>query len=282
MSESTQKLGAILIIDDEVVTFYKEIAKSLVKAYEVLTFISKEEVLLYQSLRTPKLALVDLNLNKDHDGFGVIDFLNGAYPGMPVLVVTKENVGVTVKEALKKENVIDVLIKSEYDISEWIKIIEGTIAKNTAPPPKTVYLTYDKKNSFLAQLIKSKLDATEKCKIIDDINRIKEAEVIIGLICKRVSAHPQNEVRNAVDWGISNRKRIEVVWIDETQRRKDKKPQPWSGKDMIADFSSCLKLLESKKMSILEAVLNNSVNTSDYAALKDAFGQEIKKIIHRL
>ncbi len=282
MSTQAQKLGTILIVDDEVVTFYEEIAKELYETYEVTTYTSKQEVVVQPEVFNPKLALVDLNLNHQHDGFEVIDYLNKVYPNLPVIVVTKEDIGRTVLEAQRRGNVKDVLIKGVYDKAEWIKKIEQTLVDYPTVPLATLYLTYHAKDAHLARLVLEGINRKGKCKVIDgNTSEIASGKVnlILALLSNNVQKEAQNNVIHTINWGVDNKKTIKGAWISTYNRDTKNTPSACSGNNMVANFQNCLKLLGGNKMSLLESSLNPHRVIKEVISITTAFEYEIDKIL---
>lgn len=285
MSTEAQKLGTILIVDDEV-SFYKEIAIELFKEYKVVTFINKKEVLTYDEIPDLKLAIVDLNLDRSNDGFGVIEYLKKVYPRLPILVGTKDNSGPTARDALRNYAVEDVLFKINYDKVDWLNNIQKTLLKYSKKSTTAIYLTYHPSDEGLAKVILKTLNKTKRCSIIDGgvANPTeKDTDLILALISKNVLDENQNRVRNVINWGGDIKKNIKGMWIDVVSRNRVKNiaktPQSCTGNNMVADLSKCLKQVDNNKISWLESLLNPEQKFSEHTTITKAFNDEIDKIL---
>lgn len=109
----------ILIVDDEL-DFYKKIRESLQSTYEIIEASSPAEAKQKITVKDLiPLALVDLNMKEDHDGFEFIDYLGYHLPETVVFAVTQEDKGTTILNLLQRPNVQKVLIKQTYDFESW-------------------------------------------------------------------------------------------------------------------------------------------------------------------
>ena len=114
----------ILVVDDEphVLVTYQLILQQ--QGYEVSAALSAEEARKMLLERKIDLLLCDLSLEKQENGFDVIEFARQIDPGMPTLLLT----GYATQEANERadESGIPVLFKP-IDIKELLQTITRTI-----------------------------------------------------------------------------------------------------------------------------------------------------------
>lgn len=114
----------ILVVDDEphVLVTYQLILQQ--QGYEVSAALSAEEARKMLLERKIDLLLCDLSLEKQENGFDVIEFARQIDPGMPTLLLT----GYATQEANERadESGIPVLFKP-IDIKELLQTITGLL-----------------------------------------------------------------------------------------------------------------------------------------------------------
>jgi len=117
----------ILVVDDEpnVLVTYRLILQQ--QGYEVSAALSSEEAREALSKKDIGLLLCDLSLEKQENGFDVIDFARKKNPHMPTVLLT----GYATQEANDHagELGIPVLFKP-IDIKELLETISGLLGEN--------------------------------------------------------------------------------------------------------------------------------------------------------
>ncbi len=138
----------ILIVDDEPST-YDELARALRQQDYVVEFARSTATAQLEVPDAFDILLVDLNIDHNHDDFELIKAFKHRNNRLKILLVTKENTGSTVIQALQEYEVNDVLIKQEYDLPRWLEKI--------GKPVKNIVLWFDYTDKGLAHRLRQEL-----------------------------------------------------------------------------------------------------------------------------
>lgn len=113
----------ILIIDDEPEFYAGLVEKLRENKFSVQLVDNLEDGAKCLSTENYNLILVDLFFERTLQGLDFIQKTDVRNGKTPIVIVSIEDGGNTVKKALKTERVADYLFKKEYDIAKWIEQI---------------------------------------------------------------------------------------------------------------------------------------------------------------
>lgn len=122
-----ERKSHILVVDDEpnVLVTYRLILQQ--RGYEVSAAISSEEARKSLSDDHIDLLLCDLSLEKQENGFDVIDFGREKKPAMPAVLLT----GYATPDAVERAEQLGIpILFKPIDINELLETISGLLKEN--------------------------------------------------------------------------------------------------------------------------------------------------------
>jgi len=123
----------ILLVDDDpdIISAFEAILSN--KGYDVITAMNKNDGIEKVNSQSPDLAILDVMMDDEHDGFDMSREIKKSHPGLPVIMLTgiSEITGVNFRAAAADPNWLpaDEYLDKPVSPEELIETIENLLSK---------------------------------------------------------------------------------------------------------------------------------------------------------
>ncbi len=127
------ELKKILLVDDDpdIISAFEAILSN--KGYDVITAMNKNDGIEKVNSQSPDLAILDVMMDDEHDGFDMSREIKKSYPDLPVIMLTgiSEITGVNFSAAAAEPEWLpaDEYLDKPVSPEELIETIENLLAK---------------------------------------------------------------------------------------------------------------------------------------------------------